>query len=108
MHPLTAAGFAVVTAENGEEALAHLRRDTARYDAVVLDLVMPKLDGEDTFLAFQMLAPNLPVILTSGYHDQRTAQRFVSRGLAGFLPKPFTAEALVARITEAVSERHDA
>src|SRR5690349_20574124 len=71
---LSAAGFSVVTANNGEEALAHLRRGATRYDAVLLDLVMPKLDGEDTFVALRMLAPHLPVILTSGHHEPAIAQ----------------------------------
>ena len=99
---LTAAGFSVVTADDGTEALAHLRRGATRYDAVLLDLVMPKLDGEDTFVALHMLAPKLPVILTSGVHEQAAVTRFVARGLADFLPKPFTAEMLVTLVTAAI------
>jgi len=100
---LIAAGYAVVSAVDGEDALMKLRRDPVNFDAVLLDLTMPKLDGEDTLMALRMLAPNLPVILTSGYSEQTIAQRFVGRGLADFLPKPFVSEALVSSIDTAVA-----
>ena len=99
---LTGAGYTVVTAADGEEALAKLRRDTMQFDAVLLDLTMPKLDGEDTLMALRMISPNLPVVLTSGYGEQAIVQRFVGRGLADFLPKPFVSEALLGMINSAV------
>jgi CheY-like chemotaxis protein len=99
---LSGAGYTVVTAVDGEEALAKLRRDTMQFDAVLLDLTMPKLDGEDTLMALRMISPNLPVVLTSGYGEQAIVQRFVGRGLADFLPKPFVSEALLGVINTAV------
>ncbi len=100
---LVLAGYTVVSASDGEEALMKLRRDPVRFDAVLLDLTMPKLDGEDTLMALRMLAPNLPVILTSGHSEQVVAQRFVGRGLADFLPKPFVSETLVSSINAAIA-----
>ncbi len=100
---LVSAGYVVVSAVDGEDALNKLRRDPVYFDAVLLDLTMPKLDGEDTLMALRMLAPNLPVVLTSGYSEQTVAQRFVGRGLADFLPKPFVGEALVTSINNALS-----
>lgn len=102
---LEGAGFGVVTAIDGTDALAQLHHDAARFEAVLLDLTMPKLDGEDTLVALRMLAPDLPVILTSGYHEKPGIQRLVARGLAEFLPKPFTGAALVTRITAAIAGR---
>lgn len=102
---LEGAGFHVVTANDGTEALAHLQREAARFDAVLLDLTMPKLDGEDTLVALRMLSPDLPVILTSGYHEKPGIQRLVARGLADFLPKPFTGSALVAKVSAAIASR---
>ena len=61
-----------------------------------------RLDGEDTLMALRMIAPNLPVVLTSGYGEQAVVQRFVGRGLADFLPKPFMTEALVHAINTAI------
>jgi PAS domain S-box-containing protein len=99
---LASVGYQVVCAGDGEEALAKLRRDPMVFDAVLLDLTMPKLDGEDTLMALRMIAPNLPVVLTSGYGEQAVVQRFVGRGLADFLPKPFLTEALVHAINTAI------
>jgi PAS domain S-box-containing protein len=99
---LAAAGFVVSTAVDGEDALVQLRRDPLQFDAVLLDLTMPKLDGEDTLMALRMLAPNLPVVLTSG-HSEHVAQRFVGRGLADFLAKPFVSESLVNAIQTAIA-----
>ncbi len=101
------AGFTVMTAADGEEALTHLRRDATHFDAVLLDLTMPKLDGEDTLVALRMIAPSLPVILTSGFTEQPRAQQFVNRGIADFLPKPFTGAKLVALIDSVITEAHD-
>ena len=100
---LRAAGYTVVDAADGEDALKKLRRDPVQFDAVLLDLTMPKLDGEDTLMGLRMLAPNLPVILTSGYGEQTVAQRFVGRGLADFLAKPFVSETLVSTIHTAIT-----
>ena len=100
---LTAAGYSVSTAVDGEDALAQLRQDPLRFNAVLLDLSMPKLDGEDTLIALRMLAPNLPVVLTSGHGEQEIVQRFVGRGLADFIAKPFLAETLIKAIAAGIA-----
>jgi two-component system cell cycle sensor histidine kinase/response regulator CckA len=104
---LNDAGFTVMLATNGEEALATVRRNPTQFDAVLLDLTMPKLDGEDTLVALRMIAPSLPVILTSGFNEQALARRFVGRGLADFLPKPFGASKLVALLSAVIAEAND-
>jgi signal transduction histidine kinase/CheY-like chemotaxis protein len=100
---LARAGYAVVTAIDGEDALAKLRGDPLQFDAVLLDLTMPKLDGEDTLMALRVMAPSVPVVLTSGYSEQTVALRFVGRGLADFLAKPFLPDTLVASINSAIA-----
>ncbi len=101
------AGFTVILATNGEEALTEVRRNPTQFDAVLLDLTMPKLDGEDTLIALRMVAPSLPVVLTSGHHEQSLVNRFVGRGLADFLPKPFSASKLVALMSAVIAEAND-
>ena len=81
-----------------------VKRDPMQFDAVLLDLTMPKLDGEDTLIAMRMISPNLPVVLTSGYGEEAVVQRFVGRGLANFLPKPFVKEDLL-NVINSVIER---
>ena len=94
-----------------EESVRHFAsaalHDAGRFDAVLLDLTMPKLDGEDTLVALRMIAPTLPVIVMSGTNDQNRAQYFVRRGLADFLPKPFTVSKLVALLDAVIAEAND-
>jgi two-component system C4-dicarboxylate transport response regulator DctD len=63
---------------------------------------MPKLDGQGTLLALRVLAPKLPVLLTSGHSENKISQRFLRSSLAGFLPKPFTAGRLLSSVADAI------
>ncbi len=93
-------GFSVLTAADGAEAMEAFRRHEAEVRLVLLDLTMPNVDGEETFLALRQTAPGVRVILTSGYNEMEATSRFVGRGLAGFLQKPFALEELEAKIAE--------
>ncbi len=81
-------GLEVITARDGLQALEILRtgRDFA---CVVLDLTMPRLDGEETFRRLKTLRPGQKVLLASGYNEQEVVQRFLGSGLNGFIQKPF-------------------
>jgi len=77
------------------------RRRAGEIDVVVLDLTMPGMDGEETFLALRKISRKVPVILTSGYSQQEIARRFGSgAGPEGFLQKPFTVAALSGKLQE--------
>jgi two-component system, cell cycle sensor histidine kinase and response regulator CckA len=65
---------------------------------VLLDLTMPRMDGEETLRKLRTINPGLRIILTSGFNEQSTINRFVGRGIAGFLPKPFTVEMLTEQL----------
>jgi PAS domain S-box-containing protein len=81
-------GFTPITACNGAEAveICSARKDIS---LVILDLVMPHMDGERCFRELQRLDANLRIILSSGYSQQEVAQRFLGTGLAGFIQKPY-------------------
>ena len=83
-------GFSVVTALNGREALKEFRDKDKEFVCVLLDLTMPHLDGEQTFRELRRLNADVSVILCSGYNMQDATQRFVGKGLAGFIQKPYT------------------
>jgi CheY-like chemotaxis protein len=105
---LTRAGFEVETAAGGREALRILSNGAPAVDAVVLDLVMPDLSGEATFLALRERHPDLPVVLASGYDREQAAQRFSARGVADFVRKPFEPDALATSVRRALVERRRA
>jgi PAS domain S-box-containing protein len=81
-------GFEVVTAEDGQEAL-DIYTGRQNIDIVILDLTMPRLDGEQTFHALRALKPAVKVIISSGYNEQDVTSKFAGMGLAGFVQKPY-------------------
>jgi PAS domain S-box-containing protein len=101
---LKRAGFEVVTANDGAEAVDLLAADR-KFDAVLLDMTMPRMNGVEAFRRIKELQPALPVVLTSGYSAQDAAGQFGSDGIAGFIQKPFMPSALVAAMLEALSQR---
>ncbi|MCG8590865.1 MAG: response regulator [Proteobacteria bacterium] len=99
---LDSTGFKVILASDGAEALNIVADDTNQISAVILDMTMPRMDGEETFRELQRLRPNLPVILSSGFSEQDATRRFTSVGLAGFLQKPYSVNALLEKLRAAV------
>jgi two-component system, cell cycle sensor histidine kinase and response regulator CckA len=96
-------GFSVLEAPNGAEAARLLREDPAGVSLVLLDMTMPGMTCEDTLDAIRAAAPQLPVILSSGYSESEALQRFRAYALAGFLQKPYTADTLAHRVATALS-----
>jgi signal transduction histidine kinase/CheY-like chemotaxis protein len=86
-------GFAVITANDGREAL-ELFQKTDDIALAILDLTMPRMDGEQCFRELRQLRPDVKVIISSGYNEQEVTQRFVGKGLAGFIQKPYKLSAL--------------
>jgi PAS domain S-box-containing protein len=98
---LQKAGFDVLTASDGREALELFRARTHEILCVVLDLTMPHLDGVETFEQMRRLHAETPVVLCSGYNEQESIRRFAGKGLAGFVKKPYSARALVRAVLQA-------
>lgn len=65
---------------------------------MLLDFSMPGMNGEEVFYQLQALHYNVPILLVSGYSKSELMERFVSKGLAGFIQKPYTAESLLQQV----------
>ncbi len=91
-------GFTVDTAVDGLEGLECFTRQPASYALVLLDLTMPRLDGEETFRRLRALQPDVRVVLMSGFNKVDAMNRFVGKGLAGFVQKPFEVATLTAEL----------
>ena len=96
-------GYAVLTASGGAEALSILRQRHTEIALVILDMIMPDMNGRQTFDAMRMLAPNLRVLLSSGFTIDRQAQDMLARGCVGFIQKPFDAATLSAKLRKVMS-----
>ncbi len=95
---LTALGFATTEARDGLEAVEIFTRNPDRFDVVLLDLTMPRMDGREALRALRRLRPDLPVILSSGYSDQEFIQTLAAEPGLTFLQKPY----LLANLRQAV------
>lgn len=71
------------------------RQHEAKIAAVVLDNTMPGLSGTQVFDAIRAIAPDLPIILASGYSRERVPEHLLARGETRFLHKPFDADQLL-------------
>jgi len=87
-------GLGVLTAPDGRACVEIFRERAGQVRAVLLDLTMPGMDGEETFRELRRIQPTVPVILSSGYNEQDAVNRFAGKGLAGFLQKPYSASTL--------------
>ncbi|QWV94693.1 CHASE domain-containing protein [Geomonas oryzisoli] len=86
-------GFTPVTAASGAEALS-VYRDNPDIKAVLLDLTMPGMDGEEAFRELRQLDPSVQVIMSSGFSEQDVVQKFDGKALAGFIQKPYSLKVL--------------
>ena len=93
-------GFSVETAVDGRDCLEKYRRSGAHFTAVIVDLTMPHMGGEEVFSGIRQIDKGARVILSSGYNEQEVISRFVGKGLAGFLKKPYRREELQAKLKE--------
>ena len=81
-------GFTPITAVDGREAIS-IFKDRQDIILVILDLTMPHVDGEQCFRQLRQIKPDVKVIMTSGYNEHEVTQKFVGKGLAGFIQKPY-------------------
>jgi two-component system cell cycle sensor histidine kinase/response regulator CckA len=88
-----ASGFNVIQAVDGQHGVEVFEEQKEKIKAVVLDLTMPKLNGEEAFEEMRRLKPDVKVLLISGF-SQPEGPDFSNKSLSGFLQKPFTTEDL--------------
>jgi PAS domain S-box-containing protein len=95
---LTRAGYSVITAKDGKEALDLFRLHRADVSVVLLDMTMPTMNGAEACLAIRELAPQIPVILCSGYAADEVAGAVRNLTDVSFLAKPYLAAELCRQV----------
>ena len=96
---LTSVGYEVEVAEDGRRAVELFDRFEAQWGVVILDLIMPHLNGNRVFEHIHARRPDLPVVLASGFSAEEITERFEGRPVAAFLHKPYTCETLVELVS---------
>jgi len=100
---LSRSGYSTLEAPDGATALEHIRESPDRLVAMILDLMLPILDGFEVARWVQARHPDLPIVACSAILDEEVRATLRSLGVQAFLPKPFTSEALLSTLSRAVN-----
>lgn len=99
---LTRQGYAVDTASNGEEAIEKVKIE--KFDIIISDIKMPKMDGIETLAAIKKISPETEVIMITGYATVENAVRAMKEGAYDFIQKPFNLDELSILIEKALEK----
>ena len=97
------AGYRVLQAANGPEALALTEQFSGVIDLLVTDLVLPHMNGRELAEKLKMARPGMKVLFTSGYAEETMGSRGIIASDLAYLPKPFDPEELRAKVREALA-----
>ena len=101
---LNRAGYTVLTAANGEEALDVYARERERIALVILDLIMPTMGGTDCLGHLCQIEPKLKVLVASGLSDAASVGACMEMGARGFVSKPFKLKELLRQVRTILDE----
>ena len=97
-------GYDTIEAEGGAEALGVYRERKADLRAVVLDMLMPGMNGRATLAAMREVDPGVPVLLMSGHAMNEEIQGLLDSGARGFLTKPYSVSSLARSLADAIGK----
>lgn len=100
---LESLGYQVDVCRDGLEACAFYQESWRKVDLVLLDLIMPRLGGKDTFAALRAINPEARILLSSGFSVEGEAQGILELGAIGFLQKPYQKSELAQKLQEALT-----
>ncbi|MBN1759554.1 MAG: PAS domain S-box protein [Chitinispirillaceae bacterium] len=96
-------GYSVETATNGADALALVRKKPGRYRGIVLDLILPGMNGKKLFKAFREIRESQRILICSGYSPDNEVQHLLNDDITYFLQKPFTMSELSTQLDRLLS-----
>ena len=98
-------GYKAIIAKGGEQAIQIIKAEDSNIDLVILDMIMPGMDGGKTFEQIRDHNPQLPVILSSGYAINSQATEILDKGCKGFIQKPFSLADLSQKVRNVLNEQ---
>lgn len=93
-------GYRVTECSNGMEAIDLYRSSWQQIDMALIDMTMPKMDGQETCLELHKINPALRAALCSGYSLNSNAQNYLTSGFSDFISKPFSSQVLSEKISK--------
>ncbi|MBF2022790.1 MAG: PAS domain S-box protein [Hydrococcus sp. C42_A2020_068] len=100
-------GYRVLTATDGVEAIAMYAQYQHKIGAILMDMVMPSMDGPTTILALQKMNPQVKIIVTSGLVSSDRAIEALGASVKAYLGKPYTSEELLTTLNEVLDSNSD-
>ncbi|HID40409.1 MAG TPA: response regulator [Calditrichaeota bacterium] len=92
-------GYEVTVACGGEEAIEIYKNKKNQIDLLIIDLIMPKMNGVTCFESLKKLDPKVPVIISSGISEISKKESILQMGVAAFIQKPFTIDVLQSTLS---------
>ncbi len=98
-------GYKILTAGSGHEAVDIYKLNKGDVDLVILDMIMPGMNGSETYKKLKSLNPDIKVILSTGYSGSDQAQQILDSGCQGLIQKPFRIDDLSQKIREVLDQK---
>lgn len=102
---LLSLGYVVATCADGREAVEYYRANWQQVDLVILDMVMPVMNGREAFLAMRTINPQIRALLSSGFSLNGEAQGILNEGVLAFLGKPYRLGELSRSVSETLARK---
>jgi len=99
---LKRSGYEVELAVDGVDAVEKFTEAEPPFDAVILDLTMPRMSGTEAFEKIRVIDPKIKVILSSGYDEMDAVTQLQSEGV-GFIQKPYRPQEFTAKLEEVLN-----
>ncbi len=100
---LETCGYSVILATDGQEGLDIFRQRHREISVVLLDMLMPKMSGKETYLEIKKIDPNLKVLFSSGFKQDERVEEVLQLGVQGFVQKPYTLHVLSGAIHRVIN-----
>ena len=97
-------GYQVFPALSGKEAVELYKEKMVDLDLVALDMIMPEMNGKDTYDALKKINPEVKVLLVSGYSLNKQIEELMDKGCNGFIQKPFDIVQLSQKLRKVLEE----
>jgi len=96
---LTGIGYTPTYMSSAAEAIEYFKKNHGSVDAVILDIIMPKMNGVDIFRELKRISPGVKVIIASGYSDEKQDALLMEEGVTAFVNKPY----MLAELSKALA-----
>ncbi len=96
-------GYDVILSEDGKQALEMYKQAPESFDLVLLDMVMPEMNGRDCFTALRKINPEVRVVLSSGFSREKDVDHMQAEGLKDYIRKPYRNVTLSKVVSKAIT-----